>query len=31
LNNGQLGNVPVDYPSGNTGSNADETGKQDET
>ena len=31
LNNGQLGNVPVDYPSENTGSNADETGKEDET
>ena len=31
LNNGQLGNVPVNYPSGNTGCNADETGKEDET
>ena len=31
LNNGQLGNVPVDYPAGNTGCNADETGKEDET
>ena len=31
LNNGQLGNVPVDYPSGNAGSNADETGKENET
>jgi len=31
LNNGQLGNVPVDYPSGNIGCNADETGKKDDT
>ena len=30
LNNGQLGNVPVDYPSGNAGSNADDTDKEDE-
>ena len=30
LNNGQLGNVPVDYPSGNSGSNADDTDKEDE-
>ena len=31
LNNGQLGNVPVDYSSGNSGSNADDTDKEDET